>query len=268
MSFVPPHWDTLVSVSVSVPVIRLCIGVSWATRSKKKRKNTATAHLPAVRKANEETCPSRSEMPLTDPMLEGARRPPLRPRIAPVGSYNGLLRTNCTAHSPHLSPPKNVDESGVSTCPRVQTSRTPSNSPLVRIVQALSFSLDRDKSRLRCAVPCSVRAPHTEPPVWRALRRRFQKHMPLDTCIITSLCRSFQAVRFMLVSLCPSVVVQVKTPCPDSLKTTEGQATEQAEQQQSRQWLRPFGVARALSYFLRDLTSQTCFAINMYTLHI
>ena len=64
--------------------------------------------------------------------------------------------------------------SGVSTCPRAQKYRTPLNSPLVRIVQALSFSLDRDKSRLRCAVPCSVRTPHTEPPVWLALRRRVQ----------------------------------------------------------------------------------------------
>ena len=43
-------------------------------------------------------------------------------------------------------------------------------------------------------------------------------------------------------SLCPSVVVQVKTACPDSLKTTESQATDQAEQQQqSRQWLRTAG---------------------------
>ena len=178
MSFVPPHWDTLVSVSVSVPVTvtRLCIGVSWATQSKKKRKNTTTAHLPAARRANEETCPSRSEVPLTDPMLEGARRPPLRPRIAPVGSYNGLLahKLHCPLASPVAT--KIFDESGVSTCPKVRTSRTPLNSPLVRIVQALSFSLDRDKSRLRCAVPCSVRALRTEPPVWLALRRRVQAH--------------------------------------------------------------------------------------------
>ena len=46
----------------------------------------------------------------------------------------------------------------------------------------------------------------------------------------------------MLVYLCPSVVVEVKTACTDSPKTTEGQATDQAEQQQqSRQWLRTTG---------------------------
>ena len=109
------------------------------------------------------------------PLRDAAHRP-----NATTNSPSWVLQ-RAAAHKLHClfaSPvtTKNVDVSGVSTCPRAQKYRTPLNSPLVRIVQALSFSLDREKSNLRCAVPCSVRAPHTEPPVWLALRRRFQAH--------------------------------------------------------------------------------------------
>ena len=62
VSFVPPHWDFLVdsfrvnclsiylSLSLSLlPVTRLCIGVSWATQSKKKRKKYGDRTSPGCR---------------------------------------------------------------------------------------------------------------------------------------------------------------------------------------------------------------------------
>ena len=184
------------------------------------------------------------------PLRDAAHRPNARrcasASAATTNSSSWVLQRAAAhkLHCPSASPvaTKNVDESGVSTCPKVQTSRTPLNSPLVRIVQALSFSLDRDKSRLRCAVPCSVRAPHTEPPIWLALRRRYHAHATRYQQN-HQLVQEFPGSRVHAgLSLCPSVVVQVKTACPDSPKTTEGQATDQAEQQQqSRQWLRTAG---------------------------
>ena len=138
VSFVPPHWDTLVSVSVSVPVTRLCIGVSWATQSKKKTKKYGDRTSPGCREGK------RRNVSL--PLRDAAHRPNARKcasaSAASTNSPSWVLQRAAAhkLHCPFASPvtTKIFDESGVSTCPRAQTSRTPLNSPLVRIVQALS----------------------------------------------------------------------------------------------------------------------------------